>query len=386
MATNNFKAFAIDPNANVTAQADWETLPALLSGFMAGKASSAQVNKAIRQASFIAAALAQYTANKSGLDVLDDGDLNGFITKMSAAFGKDFQALDATLTALAGLATGANKLPYFTGNDTAAQTDLTSVGRDIIGKNTIADILTYLGLKQLATLNGIGNSFPFFDDSNTARLSGITTVGRTVVAAEKIADIVNYLGITELLNGKQPLDATLTAIAALASSANKLPYFTGEDTVAITDLTAFARTILGRSDAAGVLSGLGLGPIATAADIQSGTAKKMVDASGLKSFLPKRNFAANDFVRIPDVSGGLIIQWGAVLKSIPEGVQNVIFPTPFPNFSLMAMATPSNLSGNAGIDVFSQVGAISNSDVNFFFSWVSTATPADGFRWFALGF
>ncbi|GAB0913649.1 hypothetical protein DZ08F32_18710 [Escherichia coli] len=146
MAINNFKPFALDPNANVTSQADWEALPALLSGFTAGKASSAQVNKAIRQASFIAAALAQYTANKSELDVLDDGDLNGFISKMGTAFGKDFQALDATLSALAGLATGANKLPYFTGNDTAAQTDLTSVGRDIIGKNTIADILTYLGL------------------------------------------------------------------------------------------------------------------------------------------------------------------------------------------------------------------------------------------------
>lgn len=152
MATNNFKAFALDPNANVTSQADWEALPALLSGFTAGKASSAQVNKAIRQASFIAAALAQYTANKSGLDVLDDGDLNGFISKMGTAFGKDFQALDATLSALAGLATGANKLPYFTGNDTAAQTDLTSVGRDIIGKNTIADILTYLGLREAAKM------------------------------------------------------------------------------------------------------------------------------------------------------------------------------------------------------------------------------------------
>ncbi|ELK6102618.1 phage tail protein [Citrobacter freundii] len=149
MATNNFKPFATAANANVTAQADWEALPALLSGFMAGKASSAQVNKAIRQASFIAAALAQYTANKSGLDVLDDGDLNGFISKMGTAFGKDFQALDATLTALAGLATGENKLPYFTGNDTAAQTDLTSVGRDIIGKSTIADILTYLHLEEL---------------------------------------------------------------------------------------------------------------------------------------------------------------------------------------------------------------------------------------------
>lgn len=156
MAINNFKPFALDPNANVTSQADWEALPALLSGFTAGKASSAQVNKAIRQASFIAAALAQYTANKSRLDVLDDGDLNGFISKMGTAFGKDFQALDATLSALAGLATGANKLPYFTGNDTAAQTDLTSVGRDIIGKNTIADILTYLGLGEAAKRN-VGN-------------------------------------------------------------------------------------------------------------------------------------------------------------------------------------------------------------------------------------
>ncbi|EHO8739532.1 phage tail protein [Salmonella enterica] len=150
MAKNDFKPFATGKGANVTSQPDWEALPALLSGFTAGKASSAQVNKALRQASFIAAALAQYIASKSGQDVLDDGDLSGFIAKMSAAFGKDFQTLDATLTALAGLATGADKLPYFTGNDTAGQTDLTSVGRDIIGKSTIADILTYLGLGETA--------------------------------------------------------------------------------------------------------------------------------------------------------------------------------------------------------------------------------------------
>ncbi|EBM1565096.1 phage tail protein [Salmonella enterica] len=150
MAKNDFKPFATGKGANVTSQSDWEALPALLSGFTEGKASSAQVNKALRQASFIAAALAQYTASKSGQDVLDDGDLSGFIAKMSAAFGKDFQTLDATLTALAGLATGADKLPYFTGNDIAGQTDLTSVGRDIIGKASIADILTYLGLGETA--------------------------------------------------------------------------------------------------------------------------------------------------------------------------------------------------------------------------------------------
>ncbi|HFV0559214.1 TPA: phage tail protein [Escherichia coli] len=84
MATNNFKAFALDPNANVTPQADWEALPALLSGFTAGKASSAQVNKAIRQATTIAALVGQFIAN-SGVDALDNADVNGLVTKFTSA-------------------------------------------------------------------------------------------------------------------------------------------------------------------------------------------------------------------------------------------------------------------------------------------------------------
>ncbi|EDQ1069477.1 phage tail protein [Salmonella enterica subsp. enterica serovar Anatum] len=198
MAKNDFKSFATGKGANVTSQPDWEALPALLSGFTAGKASSAQVNKALRQASFIAAALAQYTASKSGKDVLDDGDLSGFIAKMSAAFGKDFQTLDATLTALAGLATGADKLPYFTGNDTAGQTDLTSVGRDIIGKASIADILTYLGLGETAkqaagALQKSQNGGDIPDKKQFARTIGAVT-STTITLGEsgwfKIATVV----------------------------------------------------------------------------------------------------------------------------------------------------------------------------------------------------
>ncbi|EBC5719826.1 hypothetical protein H5L15_001344 [Salmonella enterica] len=185
MAKNDFKPFATGKGANVTSQPDWEALPALLSGFTAGKASSAQVNKALRQASFIAAALAQYTASKSGQDVLDDGDLSGFIAKMSAAFGKDFQTLDATLTALAGLATGADKLPYFTGDDTAGQTDLTSVGRDIIGKASIADILTYLGLGE--TINLAKNAVPATRRVNSKPLTGDITLSAGDVGALPIA-------------------------------------------------------------------------------------------------------------------------------------------------------------------------------------------------------
>ncbi|HGV9228841.1 TPA: phage tail protein, partial [Citrobacter amalonaticus] len=151
MAQNDFKSFAVGAGANVTSQADWEALAALVTGFQSGKASSAQINKAIRQASFIAAALAQYTSDKTGGDVLDDGDQAAFITKMAAAFGKDFQPLDATLTALALLTGSADKLAYFNGDDTAALTALTAVGRDIIGKATVADVLTYLGLGTAAT-------------------------------------------------------------------------------------------------------------------------------------------------------------------------------------------------------------------------------------------
>ena len=84
MATNNFKAVALDPNANVTSQADWEALPALLSGFTAGKASSAQINKAIRQATTIAALVGQFIAN-SGADALDNADVNGLVTKFTNA-------------------------------------------------------------------------------------------------------------------------------------------------------------------------------------------------------------------------------------------------------------------------------------------------------------
>ncbi|MGN2574358.1 gp53-like domain-containing protein [Escherichia coli] len=84
MATNDFKPFATGSGANVLSQADWEALPALLSGFTAGKASSAQVNKAIRQATTIAALVGQFIAN-SGADALDNADVNGLVTKFTNA-------------------------------------------------------------------------------------------------------------------------------------------------------------------------------------------------------------------------------------------------------------------------------------------------------------
>ncbi|EEZ2254372.1 hypothetical protein DKJ40_003955 [Escherichia coli O157:H7] len=90
MAKNDFKAFATDRNANVMSQEEWEALPALISGFTAGKASSAQVNKVIRQASFIAASLAQFVSDKTQRDVLDNGDLPGFVELLGSGFAVEY--------------------------------------------------------------------------------------------------------------------------------------------------------------------------------------------------------------------------------------------------------------------------------------------------------
>lgn len=67
------------------------------------------------------------------------------------------------------------------------------------------------------------------------------------------------------LSGKQPLDQTLTALAALAIAADRLIYGTGVDTFATTPLTAFARTLLDDVDAATMRATLGAAPLASPA-------------------------------------------------------------------------------------------------------------------------
>jgi hypothetical protein len=58
----------------------------------------------------------------------------------------------------------------------------------------------------------------------------------------------------------QPVDALLTAIAALTTAADRLIYATGVDTVALTTFTAYARTLLDDADAATARVTLGTVP------------------------------------------------------------------------------------------------------------------------------
>ena len=118
-------------------------------------------NTQIASTAFVMAAIAALVdSSPDALNTLNKlaaalgNDPNFATTMTNALAGK--QPKDATLTALAGLATAADSFPYFTGNDVASLATLTEVGRDILAKSTVAAVIEYLGLQE--TVNKAGNA------------------------------------------------------------------------------------------------------------------------------------------------------------------------------------------------------------------------------------
>ncbi|GCM52142.1 phage tail fiber protein [Escherichia coli] len=167
-AINNDPNFSTTINNALALKAPLAS-PALTGIPTAPTAAQGTNNTQIATTAYVRAAISALVGSSpEALDTLNElaaalgNDPNFATTMTNALAGK--QPLDATLTALAGLATGANKLPYFTGTDTVSQTDLTSVGRDILAKTSTLAVIQYLGLRELGTS---GEKIPLLSTANT---------------------------------------------------------------------------------------------------------------------------------------------------------------------------------------------------------------------------
>ena len=210
-------------------------------------------------------------------------------TNLGLVIGSNVQAYDAGLQSISGLTTSANQMIYTTASDTYATTSLTAAGRAILddadasaqrstlglgtiatqgsasvsitggsitgitdlaiadggtGASTAADARTNLGAQ--ATITGAATTIT---SSNLSASRVLTSdVSGKVAASSVTSTELGYLsGVTSAIqtqiSGKQPLDAELTALAALAVTDGN--FIVGNGTTWTVENGATARTSLG---------------------------------------------------------------------------------------------------------------------------------------------
>jgi hypothetical protein len=170
----------------------------------------------------------------------------------------------------------------------------------------IADTTVHLSAAQNTFLDGL--NLPTLTAAEANRLVGVTSAIQTQI------------------DGKQPLDTELTALASVTSAANKLPYFTGSGAAAVTDFTAFARTILDDADDAavratiGAVSGsvsvTGVAPISVTGTLSALT----VSTAMATARLIGRTSASTGVMEEISVTSPLSLAGGSLTTSVNAGV------------------------------------------------------------------
>ncbi|NHB93620.1 tail fiber protein [Photorhabdus cinerea] len=164
MAKNDFKAFATGENANTLSQEEYENADFIEEGFKSGIARSERLNKVWRQSSIIAAVIGKYIAEKTGEDVIDDGDLEKLTQQLDLALK---QKITTEIPAASLTQKGISQLNSATNSDREDQAATPKAVHDVrkIAEGKLSGVpdasLTQKGIVQLSNqVADAGNTVP----------------------------------------------------------------------------------------------------------------------------------------------------------------------------------------------------------------------------------
>ncbi|HDL8401549.1 TPA: phage tail protein [Yersinia enterocolitica] len=216
---------------------------------------------------------------------------------------------------------------------------------------------------QLATTAHVKQSLADYAPLASPALTGTPTTPTPAAGSntQQVASAAFVQAAISALVASSP--TTLNTLKKLADALGNDPNFAITMTDALADKMDKAKNGGDIPDVAKFLTNLGLGDaakkgIASNAEMQVGTADKLVSLVSLMSIFGKRTFSENDYIRIPDVPGGLIIQWMKINNFPANSFQTVTLPTAMPHQLLNVLSTmyygvvSANAEANARITDF----------------------------------